>query len=338
MDSPSRQNSGRVVGVAASAGGVEALTVLAAQLPSDFAAPVLVVLHLPTDSRSRLADILDRAGPLRAEPASDGTRPRQGVIYAAQPDRHLVVSDERMWLVEGPRENGVRPAADPLFRSLARTYRARSIGVVLSGTLDDGTVGMSAIAAVGGTTVVQDPAEAIAPGMPNAVLQRVRVDHVSPVDEMGPLLAALAATSAAPVLLPGTDVIEEADEGPSEFSCPDCGGVLRNVRVADQPFYRCRVGHAYAPEALGAAQRNQLDAALWTALRVLEEQASQAGRLADEFQQRGLQRAADRYRRRQEESSERVGIVREALRMEPVESTSEPDAAPAPVATGSSPE
>src|SRR5262245_11839696 len=299
-------NSARAVGVAASAGGVESLTRLVAGMPAEFPAPLFVVLHMPSDSHSRLAEILERSGPLPATPATDGARPRPGTIHVAQPDRHLVVSDGRMWLVDGPRENGVRPAADPLFRSLARTYRAGAIGAVLSGTLDDGTVGLSAIAAVGGTTVVQDPSDAIAPGMPSAALQRVRVDHVAPADRMGQLLGRIVGEHMSGNGKGNPDVLEEQDEGPSEYSCPECGGVLRDVRVAGQPFYRCRVGHAYGPESLESAQAVRLDAALWTALRVLEEQASHAGKLADNLRARGQERSAERFLRRQEEANTRV--------------------------------
>jgi len=116
--------------VAASAGGVEALTSLARGLPADLPVALLVVLHFPPTATSRLPEILSRAGPLEAETARHGQIARAGMIHVAPPDRHMVLSGNRIFLLDGPRENGVRPAADPLFRSAASSMGERVIGVV----------------------------------------------------------------------------------------------------------------------------------------------------------------------------------------------------------------
>jgi two-component system chemotaxis response regulator CheB len=181
----------RVIGVAASAGGVEALRRVVADLPGDLAAALCVVLHIPATGTSVLASILDRETALTAVVARPGVRLRRGTIYVAPADRHLLVRDGRIALSRGPKENGVRPAADPLFRSIARSWGPAAIVVVLSGSLHDGAAGAAAIKAHGGAVVVQDPRDAAVPGMPSAALQATAADHVACADEIGALLAGL---------------------------------------------------------------------------------------------------------------------------------------------------
>jgi len=181
-----------VVAVGASAGGVEALRALVAGLPADYTGVLLFVLHLPREGPSALPAIIDRSGPLPASSAVDGDELRSGHIYIAPNDRHLLVGDGRVRLSDGATENGHRPSVDALFRSVARAYTRRAIGVVLSGARDDGAAGLALIAAQGGTTVVQDPADALYPSMPLAAMTHVRPDHVVPAAEMGALLHGIA--------------------------------------------------------------------------------------------------------------------------------------------------
>jgi|tagenome__1003787_1003787.scaffolds.fasta_scaffold20950447_2 two-component system chemotaxis response regulator CheB len=181
-----------VVAVGASAGGVEALRALVAGLPADYTGVLLFVLHLPREGPSALPAIIDRSGPLPASSAVDGDELRSGHIYIAPNDRHLLVGDGRVRLSDGATENGHRPSVDALFRSVARAYTRRAIGVVLSGARDDGAAGLALIAAQGGTTVVQDPADALYPSMPLAAMTQVRPDHVVPAAEMGALLHGIA--------------------------------------------------------------------------------------------------------------------------------------------------
>jgi two-component system chemotaxis response regulator CheB len=182
-----------IVVVGASAGGVEALAELAASLPAslpaNLPAAVFVVLHVPATGTSALPDILSRHGPLPASHVKDGELVERGRIYVAPPDQHVLLRGGHVHLTRGPRENGHRPAVDSLFRSAAREYATRVIGVVLSGALDDGTAGLLAIKSRGGVAVVQEAGDALYPGMPCHALEHVRVDHVVAVASMGKLLA-----------------------------------------------------------------------------------------------------------------------------------------------------
>lgn len=186
----------RVIGVAASAGGVEALRRLVAGLPDDLDAAVCVVLHIPATGRSLLAPILDRAARLDAVLAVDGMPLRAGKIYVAPADQHLLVREDRIALSRGPKENGTRPAADPLFRSIARTWGRCGVAVVLSGAMDDGAAGAVAVAHAGGFVLVQDPADALVDGMPSATIAGTTPDHVLPVTELALALGRIAGTPA----------------------------------------------------------------------------------------------------------------------------------------------
>lgn len=171
---------------------MDALITLARNLPHDFAAPVCIVLHIPSDAPSLLAHILNREGTLPAKHAEDGEQLENGRIYIAPPDCHLLVSrDGTLHVARGPRENRHRPAVDPLFRSAALAFGDRAIGVVLTGTMDDGTAGMIALHKAGAVTIVQDPRDALYPGMPQSVVDHVKADHSVPLAALGELLARL---------------------------------------------------------------------------------------------------------------------------------------------------
>ncbi|WP_244180021.1 chemotaxis protein CheB [Amycolatopsis pretoriensis] len=265
-----------VVVAGASAGGVEALRALARSLPADFLATLLVTMHLPPGARSALPMILDRAGPLPALPATHGAPLRPGVIYVAPPDRHLLVDNGSVILTRGPAENGYRPAINATFRSAAVGAGPRTIGVVLSGTLDDGAAGLRAVADRGGVAVVQDPADALYRGMPDSALAAVDAEFVLPANELG---AALDKLTRAPV--------DSADAPP-----PSAGLLLE---VGDAGQYRCRIGHAWSTEALPGAHDTEFQRTLWTALRSLDEKAGFDERLRRDSHLRDDSLLAARY-------------------------------------------
>jgi two-component system chemotaxis response regulator CheB len=171
--------------IGASAGGVEALSTVVAQLPKDIDAAVFVVIHVPRNAKSVLPRILQRAGELPAMHVLDEASIEAGTIYVAPPDRHLLIKPGRVTATSGPRENGHRPAVDPLFRSAAESYGRSVIGVILSGNLDDGTSGLAAIKRQGGTAIVQDPEDAVHNGMPLSAVNNVPVDFVLPLTDIG---------------------------------------------------------------------------------------------------------------------------------------------------------
>jgi two-component system chemotaxis response regulator CheB len=183
----------RVVVVGASAGGIDALRVLTADMPIDFPAPIVIVLHMSPESPGILHDILNRAGPLHASPARNGARLQPGRIYVSPPDVHLLIEPGQLRVTRGPKENRFRPAIDPLFRTAAQVYGPAAIGVILTGNLDDGTAGLWAIDKMGGTTVVQDPRDALYPAMPANAARHIDVDHCVPLAGIAPLLVRLTA-------------------------------------------------------------------------------------------------------------------------------------------------
>jgi two-component system, chemotaxis family, protein-glutamate methylesterase/glutaminase len=181
-----------IVVIGASQGGVDALRRIAAGLDARAPAIWCVVLH--TDAHvSCLPEILERAGPLPARHAEQGERLTSGRIHIAPPDHHLLVNDGAVLLSRGPRVNYTRPAIDPLFQSAAEAYGACTIGVVLTGNLNDGTLGLHEIRRRGGRAVVQDPLEAESPGMPRSALAQVGADHCVTLADMPALLCRLAA-------------------------------------------------------------------------------------------------------------------------------------------------
>lgn len=317
--------------IGASAGGVEALMTLVRHLAKDIDAALFVTLHFPPGSTSSLARILSRVGLLPATHAVDNEEIATGHIYIAPPDHHLLIFRDRLRLYRGPRENGHRPAVDPMFRSAALAYGPRVIGVVLSGSLDDGTSGLLAIKRRGGVTIAQDPEEAMFPSMPQSAIDHVAIDHVVRLDRMADLLHALATRPPATEesVAPHDDAqeeteysevdlarIEQAADHPgvlAPFGCPDCGGTLWELREGDLVRFRCRVGHAWTSEALLASQSETLDAALWTALRALEENSALSQQLSDRARRRGQPRLAERFADTAELARRRAQVIRSVL-------------------------
>jgi two-component system chemotaxis response regulator CheB len=180
-----------VIVVGTSTGGVEALVQMVRGLPPGLPAAIFVVCHFPPGGTSILPDILSRAGPLLAAHARDGEPAYPGHIYVAPPDFHLLVALGQAVLTRGARESGFRPAIDALFRSAARTYGPRVIGVVLTGSLYDGVAGLLAIRAAGGIAVVQGPEDALIPALPQCARDIAGADYLVSAPKLAPLLAEL---------------------------------------------------------------------------------------------------------------------------------------------------
>lgn len=296
---PNLRNGRRdIVVIGGSAGALEALKTLLSQLPKDFPAPILLAVHLSADYPSILPEILSRTGSLPALHPANHEKLRPGKVYVARPDFHLLVEDGHVVLSRGPKENWHRPAIDPLFRSAARFYGAHVIGIVLSGQLDDGAAGLMAIRMRGGTTVVQDPKDAIAPQMPLNAIRYAEPDYVVPVTEMPDLLSQLLQerikSEPQPAEIGMSDEIDdEAREAnleedsphekhgkPSTFACPECHGVMWELEEGGLLRFRCRVGHAFTADSLTLAISDATEDALWAAMRALEEKAGLMRRVA----------------------------------------------------------
>ncbi len=305
-----------LVVIGASAGGVEVLTRLVKDLPADLPAAVCIVLHIAPGSPSMLAKILGRAGTLPCRPAGDGEALCEGVILVAPPDHHLVINDGHARLTVGPRENGHRPAIDVLFRSAARAYDSRVVGVVLSGTRDDGTAGLAAIKSSGGAAIVQDPADALYPGMPASAIAGVSVDAVVPAGLIGSTIAQMINGEDPPPSARRDDPASDPpppDAGPVTAICPECGGVLSERSELGVLQWQCKVGHRYSPETLIDAQADDVEGALWAAVRALGDRAALLERMAHQAERRGQSRSARRFRRQAQSASEQAEIVRHAL-------------------------
>jgi two-component system, chemotaxis family, protein-glutamate methylesterase/glutaminase len=315
-----------IILIGASAGGVQALSELIGGLPADLPAAVFIVLHVSPYGRSAMPVILSRAGKLPAVHATDGEPVQMGRVYVAPPDHHLVLQDGLVRLSRAPTENAQRPAVDVLFRTAAQVYGRRAVGVVLTGNLDDGTAGLAVVKRHGGTAVVQDPEEADYPSMPISAINNVDVDHVLPLDGIAPLLVELIREpleEPEPMQPEGLDMKEELEHGqdheeqgvPSDLTCPECGGSLRESRVEDVVHFRCRTGHAYSPETLLVKQDDVVEAALWAAVRSLLENAALARRMERRLSQstRLSPSAEQRYEKRAEEAERHAEVLRRML-------------------------
>jgi two-component system chemotaxis response regulator CheB len=317
-----------IVVIGASAGGVEAISKVVAGLPRDLKAAVFVVLHL-SRGRSVLPEILTRAGRLPAKHPIDGELIQHGRIYVAVPDHHLTIEDDHVRVLHGPTENSARPAVDPLFRSAARTYGSRVIGIVLTGSLDDGTSGLAAVKEAGGIAVVQDPEEAFAPSMPRSALEFVQVDHVLPLHEISGLVVSLVREESEEStsrkgphlrqleadLRPPDIPIHEGDR-PGRMAvvtCPECHGALWETDEESILRFRCRVGHAYSAESMLSAQTDGVDRALWVALRSLEERAALTRRMADRARRRQQGWVARAFDQRAQDAADHASVVRSLL-------------------------
>lgn len=310
-----------VVVVGASAGGVEALVTIVRALPTDLGAAVFVVLHLPEGGRSYLTRILARETELPVATASEGGEIAHGTITVAPPDHHVVLEPGRVRLVRGPKVNGYRPAVDVLFHSAARSFDGRVIGVILSGTRSDGTLGLRAIKRRGGAAVVQADAEHS--GMPASAIRNVDVDAVVPLQEIAATLTMmLGAEEETAVgdeehleetaLEAGFDIgrLDEAPGDPTVLRCPECGGALWELEDGELHAFVCHVGHSFSAESLLGQQGDSVERSLWSAIRLLEERAALNTRLAERMHAQGLEKSTARFEAQARRATKDAAAIR----------------------------
>jgi two-component system chemotaxis response regulator CheB len=310
-----------LVVIGGSAGGLAGLLTFLSALPQGLPAGIVAVLHRPSDAAGNLAMVLNRASRLPVQPAVDGAPIVAGRVYIAPPGQHTLIRHDHLVLAHSARVNRVRPAVDPLFRSAARWYGPSAIGIVFSGALDDGSVGLAALAERGAVCLVQDPDEALFPGMPRSALGLVPSAKALPASEMAQLVTDLCGQevpeSEAPLdadLVLETDLAERDERGmqrrrpgsPVEVSCPECRGAMTVVTTGGAEHYRCHVGHSYAPQSLLAAQLDSAESALWSAVAILEEQQALHRTLAE----RGSELRREHHRRSGRQAARAAEAVR----------------------------
>jgi two-component system chemotaxis response regulator CheB len=320
-----------IIVVGASSGGIDALKELVAGLPRGLQASIFVVLHVAPYSLGILPEILERAGSMPASNAKDMEQMEPGHIYVAPPDLHLLVeSSGYMRVKRGPRENRFRPAVDPLFRSAAHAFGPRVVGVILTGWLDDGTAGLWAVKERGGTAIVQHPDDAHAPAMPLNAIKHVEIDHILPLKEIAPLLARLTETPAdeeggRPVSEEMEIEVKIAGEEnalnsgilkwgePSFYACPECHGVLLQVKEGSNLRFRCHTGHAYSVDSLLSEFTEKTGESLWSAIRAIEEGVILMRSIAKHFSEHHNGTEAEALFTKADESQQRADLVRRAV-------------------------
>jgi len=324
----------RLIVIGTSAGGTQPLLDLVAGLPKDFPAAICIVTHIPAHSPSRLPEVLSRAGPLPVSHPQDGEPIQPGHIYCAPPDHHLLVEAGHFAVKRGPKENRNRPAIDTLFRSAAHSEGPAAIGVILSGLLDDGTSGLWTIQHFGGIAIVQDPEDAEYSSMPSSALNQVHVDHTVRSADLAGLLIRLVNE---PLPSPSAPSLTNADRQRIEIeigiakrgnalrlgimafgkvtpqTCPECGGVLVQIKEGGFTRYRCHTGHAYTGDMLLAEVSEHVEQTLWQTMRILEEATMLLDNTGAELSEHGDVRLAQMYTRRARELEARSRSVFETI-------------------------
>lgn len=317
-----------IIVIGASAGGIEALRRILAGLPFDLPASVFIVQHSGADSPGILGLILQRGSKIRVITPADKETIVPGCVYVAPPDYHMLIEPGKVCLSRGPKENRFRPAIDPLFRSAAQVYGPRVIGVVLTGGLDDGTAGLWAVKQLGGTAIVQDPHDALAPSMPASALKFVAVDHCVLLSEIAPLLVKLTETAEdkkgaikTPEYLDIEVKIAKQDPAidhdvrelwdKTSYTCPECHGVLMQFEENGRERFRCHTGHALSSNSLLAHLTENVEDSLWTTIRTIEESVLLLRHLSKHLQETDPNTAAE-FLLKAEEAKRRSELVRKA--------------------------
>jgi two-component system chemotaxis response regulator CheB len=301
-------------------------------LPADFPAAIFVVVHVAAGGPGLLAGIMRQYSGLPVDHAHDNEAIAGGRIYVARPDHHLIIREGFVQVAGGPKENRHRPSIDVLFRSAAESYGPRVIGVILSGNLDDGSAGLVEIKAQGGLAIVQDPKDALFPDMPRNAIAQAEANFVAPRSQLAALLTDVVVENttgdsfermrngrsegaASEVSMDG-DGYNAYDDKPgtaSNFSCPDCGGVLRQIEDDKSLRFRCRVGHALSGQTLLAAQSDHVEQALWSALRALEEKAAMVRKLEDYSLARNFKSAPRKFAEEAKHLQTHANVIRKLL-------------------------
>jgi two-component system chemotaxis response regulator CheB len=313
--------------IGCSAGGVEALPKLLHPLEPGMPATICIVQHMGPTENPYLVDILRRASKLPVAWVEQGERFARGRVYVCPPDTHLLFTDDHFRLASGPRENHARPSIDKLFRSAAAEHGGRTIGVLLTGMLDDGVAGLRQIQEAGGIAIVQDPDDAAFPELPARALLALKPDRVLPVSGIPGALMSLCKQPSAHTQVSRALAIEaEIDRvGPVDpatlnglgtqtpVACPDCKGPTWLVGDENARRYRCYLGHVTSARQLLIQESLEVEAALWSAVRALSERAITLETLATDADRTGRGSAAELYAQRAKETRGHADLARKFL-------------------------
>ncbi|HEX8342862.1 MAG TPA: chemotaxis protein CheB [Tepidisphaeraceae bacterium] len=326
-----------VVAIGGSVGAIPVLRQILRELPVELPAAVVVVLHQHQNGPRILPAVLGDGAVLPIAYAEEGQSIEPGRVYLAPPDRHVLIEGRHLHVTAGPKENGHRPAIDPLFRTAAQAYGPTAVGGILSGDLDDGIVGLIHLHRAGGYAIVQDPQEAVAPSMPATAMAYAHVDAVLRAAEISRELvrhvrelwnkrtAAEAKVIAnpnpslssvgGPATQPVTTNEAEPPGPPSAFTCPSCGGAIWEITEGGTARYRCHVGHSYGQDSFVAQQSDNVESALYAAMRLLRDQANLYRRVAGRAHAglNPLVSSSDAFRERAEQADQKAETLRKLL-------------------------
>lgn len=320
-----------IIVIGASAGGFEVLKEIVSDFPADFDAAVFIVWHMSPDVRGILPHALSRVGKLPAANARDHESIKNGRIYVAPPDHHMILEKDTIRISRGPKENRFRPAIDPLFRSAAFSHKNRVIGVILSGALDDGTAGLWAIKQRGGIAVVQEPGEAEVPQMPESAIAAVHVDYILPAADIGSKLIQLTEEEVKEI---NFDNMEANDKIKNEikaslseaasdymflggkltpYTCPECHGVLSSIKEGGRLRFRCHTGHAFSADSLLAAISESIEESFWSTIRNVQESVFLLNHMGDHFAEVNEPRIAANFFKKAQEARKNCDMIRKIV-------------------------
>ena len=319
-----------IIVIGASAGGLQAVTELMAQVTEEMDAAIFIVLHAPNLAYTDLViQRLQKNSVFVCKMATHEETIKPKHLYLAVPDHHLLLKKGKMLLGRGPVENRWRPSIDVLFRSAAVAYDSRVIGVVLTGLLEDGAAGMQIVKQCGGTCIVQDPKEAEYPDMPQAVLRFVDVDYCTNLQHIAIVLQEKTKNGVeghhpvpesikkeadiAERVAIGINEVESLDGDISAFTCPDCGGALWELKEGAMVRYRCHTGHMYSQDELLESKRKHLENTFWVALRIMEERRSLLNKMAEEERSKGWVKSSGNKQKRADELETHIRRLKELL-------------------------
>ncbi len=320
----------RIFVIGASAGGRAAVETVLGDLPEDTNAAFVVVVHSSFDMISSFSSYLSRKVKMEVKESSHNTPLETGKIYLAVPNQHLVVRDGKLTNTKGPRENLFRPSIDVLFRSAAVAYGHRCVGVLLSGRLNDGTVGLEAIKRCGGQTLIQNPETAEFSGMPLTAQKFVDIDYTLELEDISHSIKeiinkplpkeveipkTLKREAAIATKIKSQIDLEDFLGEEVSLTCASCGGPLWKIDDTQVPRYRCHVGHAFSQESLLLAQNENLEETLWICLRTLEEKKMLMLNMAENFKNKGSEQIAKSYSDKIKEVDEHIERLRSLMHL-----------------------